>query len=96
MRDYVDRDTAASEASIERNTQDIRRVSLRQQNVEERINALNQSNEGKTSPVKFLEELKDFWAAIRPSRGQAASIISSCLQGTPRDWWDLVNEDSCS
>ena len=29
FRDYIDRDTAVSEAIIERNTQDIRRVSLR-------------------------------------------------------------------
>ena len=113
LRDYVDRDTAASEANIERNTQNIRRVSLRQQNLEERISGLNQSHpdmyepsgtlkitpknpiyEGKTSPVKFLEELKDFWAAVRPSRGQAAFIISSCLQGTPRDWWDLAKKEN--
>ena len=113
LRDYVDRDTAASAANIERNTQDIRRVSLRQHNLEEIISGLNQSHpdvyepsgtlkitpknpvyEEKTSPVKFLEELKDFWAAVRPSRGQEALIISSCLQGTPRDWWDLVQEEN--
>ena len=49
--------------------------------------------DGRTSPVKFLEELKDFWTAVRPTRGQTAFIISSCLQGTPRDWWDLVKEE---
>ena len=48
---------------------------------------------GKTSPVMVLEELKNFWATVRPSRGQAAFIISSCLQGTLRDWWDLVKEE---
>ena len=112
LRDYMDRDTEVAEANIQRNTQEIRRVSLRQQTLEERINGLNQPHhdecgssgtlkitpknpiyEGKTSPVKFLEELKDFWTAVRPSRGQAAFIISSCLQGTPRDWWDLVKEE---
>ena len=46
----------------------------------------------RTSPVEFLEELKDFWAAVRPTRAQTAIIISICLQGTPRDWWDLVKE----
>ena len=49
---------------------------------------------GKGSPIKFLEELSDFWAAIRPSRGQTAFVISSCLQGTPKDWWDLVKEEN--
>ena len=57
LRDYMDRDTEVAEANIQRNTQEIRRVSLRQQT------------------VKFREELKDFWTAVRPSRGQAAFII---------------------
>ena len=49
--------------------------------------------DGKTSLLKFHEELKDFWAAVRHTSGQTAFIISSCLQGTPRNWWDLVNEE---
>ena len=49
---------------------------------------------GKGSAIKFPEELREFWAAIRPSRGQTAFVISSCLQGTPKDWWDLVKEDN--
>ena len=59
-----------------------------------KITPKNPVYEGKTSPVKFLEELKDFWAAVRPSRGQAAFIISNFLQGTPRDCWDLVKEEN--
>ena len=51
-------------------------------------------SDGNPSPIKFLEELKDFWAAVRPSRGQAAFVISSCLHSTPKDWWDLVKEDN--
>ena len=50
--------------------------------------------DGNSSPIKFLEELKDFWAAVRPYRGQAAFVISSCLHSTPKDWWDLVKEDN--
>ena len=50
--------------------------------------------DGNFSPMKFLEELKDFWAAVRPSRGQAAFVISGCLHTTPKDWWDLEKEDN--
>ena len=41
-----------------------------------------------------MEELKNFRAAVRPTRTQAAFVISSCLQATPKDWWDLVKEES--
>ena len=94
-----------------RNTQDIRRMSQRQQNLEDgfgelgllypeeqassgslRITPKTPIFGGKFPPVKFLEELKDFWAAVRPTRLQAAFVISSCLQGTPKDWCDLVKE----
>ena len=46
-----------------------------------------------SQPVKFLEELRDFWEAVRPSRHQLAFVIGSCLRGTAKDWWDLTKEE---
>lgn len=46
------------------------------------------------SPMKFLSELQDFWAAMRPSQEETAFVIGSCLKGAPKDWWDLVKEDN--
>ena len=79
LRDQMDQDLQPSEADIRRNTQDIRRISQRQQNLEDRFRELGLPHpeeqvspgslritpktptfDGKCSPVKFLEELKDF------------------------------------
>ena len=45
-----------------------------------------------SQPTKFLEELKNFWEAVRPSPNQFAFVIGSCLRGTAKDWWDLTKE----
>lgn len=45
------------------------------------------------SPMKFLNELRDYWSAVNPSQEETAYLIGSCLRGIPKDWWDLVKED---
>lgn len=31
---------------------------------------------------------------MNPGRDESAFILSSCLKGTPKDWWDLVKQEN--
>lgn len=104
-----------AEEYVRQNSKDIRRVVLRQNQLEERFQnfgtALPDNLSGEAtresfkprpnkpifnealSSLKLLEELNNFWVAVKPTNTESAFIIGSGLRCTAEDWWDLVKED---
>ena len=47
-------------------------------------------------PVKFVNEIQDYYKAMNLQGYQLKYIINSCLKGTANDWWNSVKDEITS
>ena len=48
---------------------------------------------GDTSPIRYMNQLKQYWEAVEPKDSDTHYLIEKSLTGPPGDWWKIVKED---
>ena len=48
---------------------------------------------GDTSPIRYMNQLKQYWEAVEPKDRDTHYLIERSLTGPPGDWWQIVKED---
>ena len=48
---------------------------------------------GETSPIRYINELKQYWEAVEPRENETHYLIERSLRGPPGDWWQIVKSE---
>ena len=48
---------------------------------------------GDTSPIRYINELKQYWESVEPRENETHYLIERSLRGPPGDWWKIVKNE---
>ena len=48
---------------------------------------------GDTSPIKYINQLKQYYEAVEPKESDTHYLIEKSLMGPPGDWWQIIKDD---
>ena len=48
---------------------------------------------GDTSPIRYINEIKQYWEAVEPRENETHYLIERSLRGPPGDWWQIVKSE---
>ena len=51
---------------------------------------------GDTSPIRYLNQLKQYWEAAKPRDSDTHYLIERSLAGPPGDWWQIIKDEASS
>ena len=46
-----------------------------------------------TSPIRYINQLKQYWEAVKPRDTDIHYLIERSLAGPPGDWWQIIKDD---
>ena len=49
--------------------------------------------QGDTSPIRYMNQMKQYWEAVKPRDSDTHYLIEKSLGGPPVDWWQIVKEE---
>ena len=51
---------------------------------------------GDTSPIRYINQLKQYWEAVKPRDSDTHYLMERSLAGPPGDWWQIIKDEvSC-
>ena len=49
--------------------------------------------QGDTSPIRHINQLKQYWEGVKPRDTDIHYLIERSLAGPPGDWWQIIKDD---
>ena len=48
---------------------------------------------GDTSPIRYMNQIKQYWEAVKPRDSDTHYLIERSLTGPPGDWWQIIKDE---
>ena len=48
---------------------------------------------GDASPIRYMNQLKQYWEAVKPRDNDTHYLIERSLSGPPGDWWQIIKDE---
>ena len=49
--------------------------------------------QGNTSPIRYMNQLKQYWEAVKPRDNDTHYLIERSLSGPPGGWWQIIKDE---